>query len=61
MKEKLDREELDILQHQTNNQLEISKTRKNDLKIALKSAKYTIESNTELRIELTEKDLKNLK
>ena len=61
MKKKLDEEELDILQRQSNNQLKISKTRKIDLNNALKSAKDTIEMKAELRIKLTEKDLKNLK
>lgn len=61
MKTKLDEEELDILKSHDNNQLEISKTRKIDLQTAVKSAKNTIDRNSELRIKLTEKDLKNLK
>jgi predicted DNA binding CopG/RHH family protein len=61
MKTKLDVEELDILKSHDNNQLKISKTRKFDLKNALQSAKDTIERKAELRIRLTEKDLKNLK
>ena len=61
MKTKLDEEELDILQSHENNQLKISKTRKIDLQTAVKSSKNTIDRNAELRIKLTEKDLKNLK
>jgi len=61
MKTKLNEEELDILQSHDTNQLKISKTRKIDLQNAVKSAKNTIERNAELRIKLTEKDLKNLK
>ena len=59
MKTKLDVEELDIIKSHDNNQLKISKTRKFDLKNALQSAKDTIERKAELRIRLTEKDLKN--
>ncbi len=61
MKTKLDEEELDILQHHENDQLKISKTRKVDLVYAVKSAKSTIEGKAELRIKLTEKDLRKLK
>ncbi len=61
MKTKYDDEELEILKSLEKNQLEISKTRKTDLRDAVKSAKDTIEKQAELRIKLTEKDLKNLK
>lgn len=61
MKTKLDEEELDILHHHQTNQLKISKTRKIDLVNAVKSAKSTIEVKVELRIKLTEKDLRKLK
>jgi predicted DNA binding CopG/RHH family protein len=61
MKTKLDKEEFEILQNRDNNQLKISKTRKTDLREAVKSAKDTIERRAELRIKLTEKDLRNLK
>ena len=58
---KYDDEELEILKSLEKNQLKISKTRKTDLRDAVKSAKDTIEKQTELRIKLTETDLKNLK
>lgn len=61
MKRKFDDEELDILEQRETNQLKISKTRKNDLANAVKSAKATIENKSELRINLSEKDLRNLK
>ena len=61
MKKKLDEEELDILLHHQNDQLKISKTRKVDLVNAVKSAKSTIEGKAELRVKLTEKDLRKLK
>ena len=61
MKRKYDEEELDILEQSETNQLKISKTRKNDLSNAVKSAKATIENQSELRIYLSEKDLRNLK
>lgn len=61
MKAKFDEEELDILQQYQNNQLKISETKKIDLGNAVKSAKDTIEKKAELRIKLTEKDLRNLK
>ena len=61
MKTKYDDEELEILKSLEKNQLKISKTRKMDLRDAIKSAKDTIEKQTELRIKLTETDLKNLK
>jgi predicted DNA binding CopG/RHH family protein len=61
MKTKYDDEELEILKSLEKNQLKISKTRKTDLRDAVKSAKDTIEKQAELRIKLTEKDLKNLK
>ena len=61
MKTKYDDEELEILKSLEKNQLKISKTRKTDLRDAVKSAKDTIEKQTELRIKLTETDLKNLK
>ena len=61
MKTKYDDEELEILKSLEKNQLKISKTRKLDLRDAVKSAKDTIEKQTELRIKLTETDLKNLK
>jgi len=61
MKTKFDDEELDILQQHQNNQLKISQTKKIDLENAVKSAKDTIERKAELRIKLTEKDLRNLK
>jgi hypothetical protein len=61
MKIKLDEEELDILQHHQTDQLKISITRKVDLVNAIKSAKSTIEGKAELRIKLTEKDLRKLK
>ena len=61
MKIKLDEEESDILQHHQTNQLIISKTTKVDLVNAVKSAKSTIEGKAELRIKLTEKDLRKLK
>ncbi len=61
MKVKFDEEELDILQQSNTNQLKISKTRKNDLANAVKSAKATIKNKSELRINLSEKDLRNLK
>jgi predicted DNA binding CopG/RHH family protein len=61
MKTKYDDEELEILKSLEKNQLKISKTRKLDLRDAIKSAKDTIEKQTELRIKLTETDLKNLK
>ncbi|MEI7525755.1 MAG: hypothetical protein WCJ95_15545 [Mariniphaga sp.] len=61
MKRKYDEEELDILEQSETNQLKISKTRKNDLSNAVKSAKATIENKSELRIYLSEKDLRNLK
>ena len=57
----LDEEEMDILHHYQNDQLNISKTRKSDLVNAVKSAKSTIEVKAELRIKLTEKDLRILK
>jgi len=52
---------LEILKSLEKNQLKISKTRKTDLRDAVKSAKDTIEKQAELRIKLTETDLKNLK
>jgi predicted DNA binding CopG/RHH family protein len=61
MKTKYDDEELEILKSLEKNQLKISKTRKLDLRDAVKSAKDTIEKQAELRIKLTETDLKNLK
>ena len=61
MKTKYDDEELEILKSLEKNQLKISKTRKTDLRDAVKSAKDTIEKQAELRIKLTETDLKNLK
>ena len=61
MKTRMDEEELDILKSHDNNQLKISKTRKIDLQTAVKSAKNALDRNAELRIKLTEKDLKNLK
>ena len=61
MKSKFDAEELDILQQYENNQLKISETRMSDFKNAVKSVKATIEGKAELRIKLTEKDLRNLK
>jgi len=61
MKTKLDEEELDILQRHQSNQLKISKTSKTDLVNAVKSAEDTIEKKAELRINLTEKDIRNLK
>ena len=61
MKTKYDDEELEILKSLEKNQLKISKTRKLDLRDAIKSAKDTIEKQAELRIKLTETDLKNLK
>lgn len=61
MKTKLDEEELDILQRHQSNQLKISKTSKTDLVNAVKSAEDTVERKAELRINLTEKDIRNLK
>jgi hypothetical protein len=61
LKKQLVEEELDILQHHQTNQLIIPKTRKVDLVNAVKSAKSTIEGKAELRIKLTEKDLRKLK
>ena len=61
MKTKLDEEEIDILKSHDTNQLKISKSRKVDMKSAVKSAKDIIERKAELSIRLTEKDLRNLK
>jgi predicted DNA binding CopG/RHH family protein len=61
MKPQFDSEEIDILQKHENNLLKISKTRKIDMKNAVKAANDTFQFKTKLNILLTEKDMRKLK
>mgnify|MGYP001450435013 CR=1 FL=1 len=61
MKPQFDSEEIDILQKYENNLLKISKTRKLDMKNAIKSVDDTIQLKAKMNILLTEKDMRKLK
>ena len=61
MKPQFDSEKIDILQKHENNLLKISKTRKIDMKNAVKAANDTVQFKTKLNILLTEKDMRKLK
>lgn len=56
-----DIEELEILEKYKNQELTKSKSFDFDLKQAILVAKNTIEQNTEIKIKVSEKDIKNLK
>jgi predicted DNA binding CopG/RHH family protein len=61
MKAQFDNEELDILRKHENNELKVSKNKKNDIKNAYISVNDTIQLKAQLNIRLTEKDLRSLK
>ena len=61
MKTKYNPEELEILEKYQNNQLVKSKTKDFDIRQAVLAAQNTITQNTEIKVNLSEKDIKNLK
>ncbi len=61
MKPQFDSEEIDILQKHENNLLKISKTRKLDMKNAIKAVDDTIQLKAKMNFLLTEKDMRKLK
>lgn len=61
MKPQFDSEEIDILHKHENKLLKISKTRKLDMKNAIKAVDDTIQLKAKMNILLTEKDMRKLK
>jgi len=61
MKPKYNTEESEILKHYKNNELNVTDTNKVDIEKAVEYAKNTVQKNTVLSIQLTEKDFKKLK
>lgn len=61
MKTKYDTEELEILEKYENQKLIKTSTKDFDIKQAILSAQNTIEQKTEIKIKVSEKDIKELK
>ena len=61
MKTSLDKEELEILNAYKKKQLIVSETEQEDIENAVKSATWTIMQNSEIKIKISEKDVRNLK